>query len=146
LYRAILVIDQPAAPKLAGPIAREAAVPGPTEWARTVKQFKFKALISLDAAKGDVHARQYPSGTHCLMVRCTHLSQPAHRRYFPVVIYRDDEQPLRPGDRGTVVTIEVADDDADAFLGPGQHVTLWDGSDVGHGVISRRVFFTWGAG
>jgi hypothetical protein len=41
-----------------------------------------------------------------------------------------------------VVTIEVADDAATAFLGPGQHVTLWNGGDIGHGVISRRVFFT----
>jgi hypothetical protein len=46
------------------------------------------------------------------------------------------------GGAGVVVTIEVADDAATAFLGPGQHVTLWNGGDIGHGVISRRVFFT----
>ena len=35
-----------------------------------------------------------------------------------------------------------ADDEASAFLGPGQRVTLWNGHEIGHGVISRRVFFT----
>lgn len=43
---------------------------------------------------------------------------------------------------GVVVTIEVADDEASAFLGPGQRVTLWNGREIGHGLISRRVFFT----
>jgi hypothetical protein len=53
-----------------------------------------------------------------------------------------DDGPLNPGDKGVVVTIEIPDDEACDFPGPGQPITLWHGSDVGHGVISRRVFFT----
>jgi hypothetical protein len=25
----------------------------------------------------------------------------------------------------------------------GQHIARWNGHDIGHGVISRRVLFTW---
>ena len=76
------------------------------------------------------------------MIRSSDRAAPAQNRYFPAAIYRPDDLPLIPGEHGVVVTIEVADDEASAFLGPGQHITLWNGLDIGHGVISRRVFFT----
>jgi hypothetical protein len=76
------------------------------------------------------------------MVRCARLGQPAVQRYFPATIYRTDDQRLEPGGKGVIVTIEIPDDEACDFLGPGQPITLWHGGDVGHGVISRRVFFT----
>lgn len=107
-----------------------------------VRLYKFRALINLDGGEPEGPPRPYPSGTHALMVRCARLGEPAVRRYFPAAIYRADEGPLNPGDTGVVVTIEIADDEACDFLGPGQPVTLWNGSDMAHGIISRRVFFT----
>lgn len=104
--------------------------------------YKFRALITLDAAGTDRGTRLYPSGTHSVMVRCGRRDEPASRKIFPAAIYRADGEALAPGDSGVVVTIEIADDQACALLGPGQQVTLWNGSDIGHGVISRRVFFT----
>jgi hypothetical protein len=112
------------------------------EEAHDVRLYKFRALITLDSAGTDRGARQYPSGTHSVMVRCGRRDEPAIQKIFPAAIYRADGEPLAPGDSGVVVTIEIADDEACAFLGPGQHVTLWNGSDIGHGVITRRVFFT----
>jgi hypothetical protein len=41
------------------------------------------------------------------------------------------------------MTIEVFEDQACAFLGAGQHITLWNGRECGHGVISRRIFSRW---
>jgi hypothetical protein len=38
------------------------------------------------------------------------------------------------------VTITVRDDEADAFFDAGLRFALWSGSDVGHGIVSRRVF------
>jgi len=76
------------------------------------------------------------------MIRCGNSAAPGQRRYFPAAIYRPDDLPLVPGEASVVVTIEVADDEASAFFGPGQRVALWNGRDIGHGVISRRVFFT----
>jgi hypothetical protein len=64
-------------------------------------------------------------------------------RYLPAEIWRDDEEPLRPGDHVTV-TARVCDDRADAFLGAGQTFTLWSGGEVGHGTVFRRVFTDYG--
>ncbi|MGH3275697.1 MAG: hypothetical protein ACRDNZ_15405 [Streptosporangiaceae bacterium] len=108
-----------------------------------MRQYKFRALLTLDPPERDGAVKEYPSGTHSLMVRCGRLRRPAEHRYFPAEIYRIDEQPLKPGDTGVVATIEIDDEEACEFLGPGQHVTLWNGRDCGHGIISRRVFFTW---
>jgi len=107
-----------------------------------VRLHKFRALINLDGRDPDGAPGSYPSGTHSLMVRCARLGQPAVQRYFPAAIYRTDDRALNPGDKGVIVTIEIPDDEACDFLGPGQPVTLWHGSDIGHGIISRRVFFT----
>jgi hypothetical protein len=115
---------------------------GHREEAHDVRLYKFRALITLDGAGTDRGARRYPSGTHSVMVRCGRRDEPASRKIFPAAIYRADGEALAPGDSGVVVTIEIADDQACALLGPGQQVTLWNGSDIGHGVISRRVFFT----
>jgi hypothetical protein len=108
-----------------------------------LSQFRFRALVTLDAPRDDTAARQYPSGTHALLVQARHLSKPAYRRFFPAEISRDEQQPLKPGDHA-VVTITLSDDAAGAYFAPGQHFTVWNGSDVGHGVISRRVFTTSG--
>lgn len=113
-----------------------------------MKIFRFRALVTLAgtglAGTGLAgQAGQYPCGTHSLMVRCPRRDNPARERYFPAAIYRQDEQPMRPGDPAMDVTIAVADDQAREYLGPGQRFTLWNGHDIGHGVISRQVFFTW---
>ena len=107
-----------------------------------MRQYEFRALINLDGQEPEGQPWSYPSGTHTLIVRSARLGQPAVQRYFPAAIYRDDDGPLNPGDKGVIVTLEIPDDEACDFLGPGQPNTLWHGSDVGHGVISRRVFFT----
>jgi hypothetical protein len=101
-----------------------------------VKMYKYRAVVTLS---GSV---PYPNGTHAVMVGCCHREKPTQHRYFPAAIYRSDEQPLTPGDSSVVVTLEIADDEASAYFSPGQQVTLWHGRDIGHGVISRRVFFT----
>ena len=109
----------------------------------SVRTYKYRALITLDRAGPVGPARHYPPGTHALTVRCARLDKPALLRYFPTAVYRADGQALTPGDADVVATIEVADEEAGEFLGPGQHITLWNGHDIGRGVISRRVFFTW---
>jgi hypothetical protein len=108
-----------------------------------VSHYMFLAFLSLDPTAQGEPSRMYPCGSHDLMVRCSRLDEPAVRRYFSASIYRDDHEPLHPGDDGVFATLEVLDDEATAFLGPGQHITLWNGRECGHGVISRRVFTTW---
>jgi hypothetical protein len=104
-----------------------------------VSNFRFLAFLTLDAALAEEPLRLYPSGSHDLMIRSSRLDEPAVRRYFTASIYPGDEQPLHPGDTGVLTAIEVTDKQACAFLGPGQHITLWNGHECGHGVICRRL-------
>jgi hypothetical protein len=101
-------------------------------------QYVFRALVTLDAAAGEGTVREYPSGTDHVMVHAR-PGRPGAERYFEAVITRDDGKPLRSGDHA-VVTIAVPDEDAGAFLAMGELFALWHGSDIGHGVVSRRVF------
>lgn len=114
-----------------------------------MRQFRFRALVTLDPAEprpGAPHppARQYPNHTRALMILARPLrADTGPSRCLPAEIWRDDEEPLRPGDRA-LVTARVSDDQADAFLDAGQQFTLWSGGDVGHGTVCRRVFTDYG--
>jgi hypothetical protein len=109
-----------------------------------VRQFRFRALITLDPARpspGGLHPAtgRYPNHTRALMIRARPLRSAGSTRCFPAEICWDNEQPLCPGDHAEV-TIAVTDDEAREFFDAGQRFTLWSGGDVGHGTISRRVF------
>jgi hypothetical protein len=110
-----------------------------------MRQVKFRALITLDPAGAHpgtpLHptAEKYLNHTRALMVRARSPRPPGHARCFPAEICWDDDQPLHPGERAEV-TITVRDDEADAFFDAGLRFALWSGSDVGHGIVSRRVF------
>jgi hypothetical protein len=126
----LTVPAQRAAEVAAGP-ARHAA---PGIWHR----FKFAAVVTLDAARRP--GGQYLSGVPGLIVHAPSCQSPARHQYFPVVVYTADDRPLRPGDRGVSVVMSVPDDDAGGFFQSGQHFSLWDGADIGHGTVSQRVF------
>ena len=77
------------------------------------------------------------------MVHAHCQDKPNRTRYFPAELSWDDGQPLHPGDRAEV-TITMTDDEACEFFGCGQRFSLWNGSDIGHGTISRRVYTEYG--
>jgi hypothetical protein len=45
----------------------------------------------------------------------------------------------RPGN-SHIVTLTVLGDDAGDYLDPGEGFVLWRGHDVGHGVVTHRIF------
>ena len=99
------------------------------------------AVVTLDAAGRS--SRVYLSGVPGLMVRAPSCRRPTEQQYFPAVIYTDDDRPLRPGDRGVRVIVSVPDDDASGYFESGQHFTVWDRTDIGHGTVAERLFFQW---
>jgi hypothetical protein len=106
-----------------------------------MKTFRFRALVTLGRAAHDSQGRDYPSGTRAVMVRASSLARPWHWKCFEAAIERGDEPFLHHDDR-EVVTITLTDDDAREFIAPGQHFILWNGHDIGTGVVSRQVFTT----
>ena len=108
-----------------------------------MKQFRFRALVTFDSVVRGCPARQYSSGTRALMVHTRRPGETGGHLFFPAVITRDDEKPLQPGTH-TVVTITLTSDGAEAPLEAGQHFAVWNGDDMGHGIISRQVFTAFG--
>jgi hypothetical protein len=118
-------------------------LPGPSRHAaaHTWRRFKFSAVVTLETAGRS--RRQYPSGVPGLMLRAPSCQRPTHHQYFPAVVYTDDDRPLRPGDKRVSVIISVPDDDARGYFQSGQHFTVWDGTDIGHGTVAQRLSFQW---
>lgn len=107
-----------------------------------MRQFRFRALVTIEswapARHGQDSRELDSSATHALMIHARRSGQPSCSKYFPAAISRDDGQPLEPGER-QVVTITIADDEAELFLAPGKPFTIWGGG-TGRGIVSRRVF------
>lgn len=111
-----------------------------------MKRYKYQALVHLLPGDGTVAAPPFlPAGT-CRMVikaehRETHVS-----KLFSSLVTRDDtlgqvaEAAGGPRDATVSVTFVVLGDDASDYLGTGERFALWDGQDLGTGVITRRVF------
>lgn len=116
------------------PPARHAAV-------HTWRRFKFSGVITLETAGRS--RRRYLSGVPGLMVRAPSCQRPTQEKYFPAVVYTDDDRPLRPGDSRVPVIVSVPDDDASGYFQCGQHFTVWDGVDIGRGTVAQRLFFHW---
>ena len=113
-----------------------------------MRQYRFRALITLDAAVREGPARGLPSRMRAHTARYCCLLEPfCYRVYLPAVISSDRGLPLQPG-RRVVVTIALADGEAEALFAAGQRFTIWaDGvvdrtirpeGLVGYGVICAR--------
>jgi len=113
-----------------------------------VRQYRFRALITLDAAVREDPARGLPSRMRALTAHHCYLLQPfCYRVYLPAVISPDRGLPLQPGSR-VVVSIALADGEAEALFAPGQRFTIWADAMidrtirpeglVGYGVICAR--------
>jgi hypothetical protein len=111
-----------------------------------VRQYRFRAVVALAPAVREGPARRLPNLARALTAHACCLIQPAyHHEYFPAVISRDEEPPLSPAGHA-VMTIALADGEAEALFAPGQRFTIWaDGivgrtiraeGLVGYGVIS----------
>lgn len=111
-----------------------------------MRQYRFRALVTLAPAAGEGPAKGLPSRTRALTAHACCLIQPAcHYEYFPAVICWDEELPRWPA-RHAMMTIALAAGEAEAFFAPGHCFTIWaDGTFgrtiraeglVGYGVIS----------
>jgi hypothetical protein len=104
-----------------------------------MKRFKYQALVTLYPPQPGGLETSLPAQTRCLVVRAE--DQQTHQsKLFSSVVTADDGRPLRPGDACRVVTMQVNGDDAGEYVHPGEEFSLWFGTDVGRGVVSRQMF------
>ena len=103
-----------------------------------MQRFKFQALVTpFDDDDGTARAK-LSSGSHRMVLRAenseTHRSQ-----VFSALVDGEDDAPFQAGSRQIMVTLRVVGDDISDYLGVGSHFSLWLGSDVGRGVVTRRL-------
>lgn len=105
-----------------------------------VKTYKYRALVKLDpAGPGRRADPALPETGGRLVVRAQHHD--THRsKIFSALISATSDEPLRPTDHSIQLTMTVLGDDACDYLEAGDTFALWRGHDIGHGVISRRLF------
>lgn len=103
-----------------------------------MKRYKFQALVTPSPdGDGDALAK-LSSGSHRMVLRAE--SGETHRtQVFSALVDGEDMGPFRPGKPQVMVTLRVIGDDVSDYLGIGSHFSLWIGSDVGQGVVTRRL-------
>lgn len=111
-----------------------------------MKRYKYQALVRLlpgdDAAEAARPA--LPAGTSRMVIKAENRETHT-RKLFSSLVTREDT-PGAPGDSAAArssaitVTFVVLGDDACDYLAAGERFALWDGHDLGSGVITRRVF------
>jgi hypothetical protein len=103
-----------------------------------MKRYKFQALVTPTASE-DKAREKLSFGSHRLVLRAEN-TETKRSQVFAALVDSDDEGPFRPGKPEVVVTLRVIGDDVADYLDIGSHFSLWSGSDIGRGVVTRRLF------
>lgn len=106
-----------------------------------MKQYKYRALVKLDPPAGRVNrgSEPLPEAGGRVVVRARH-HQTHTDKVFAALVSTGHSEPLRPAAHSIQLTITVTGDDVRDYLDAGDTFTLWRGREIGHGVISRRLF------
>ncbi len=104
-----------------------------------MKRYKFQAMVTLYApADGEPGVQLGPAP--CRMVLHARSSETHRNQVFSALVASEDAGPFRPGGSRVLVTLRLVGDDVSDYLNIGSRFHLWLGSDVGLGVVTRRLF------
>jgi hypothetical protein len=103
-----------------------------------VKRYKCQALVTLYPPE-DGGLEAAPSRQMLRLLVRAHHRDTQCSKFFSTMVTPSDGSPL-PGSGHVRVSMLLVGDDAGEYLGPGERFELWRGTDVGHGVVSRRLF------
>ena len=104
-----------------------------------VKRYKFQALVAM-SEDGDGHPRVMLDYAPRRIVLRGRNDETGHSQIFGALVSCEEETPFLPHDRQMLVTLRLVGADVADFLQVGGHFDLWLGGDVGHGVVTRRLF------
>jgi hypothetical protein len=104
-----------------------------------MKRYKFQALVTPSANPDDEARDKLSSGSHRMVLRAEN-SETKRIQVFSALVDAEEEGPFRPGKPEIVVTLRVIGDDVADYIGIGSHFSLWNGTDIGRGVVTRRLF------
>ena len=103
-----------------------------------MKRYKFQALVTPYRDETGGTRVRLSSGSHRMVLRAE--SSETHRtQIFSALVDGEDDGPFRPGKPQVIVILRVIGDDVSDYLDIGSHFSLWNGEDVGQGVVTRRL-------
>lgn len=102
-----------------------------------MKRYKYQALVTLLGRDANGHPAPLPSPSCRMVVRATDHETHA-TKLFSALVSATGEPVV--GDSHVIVTVTLLSDGAGDCLTGGEEFTLWRGTDLGRGVITRRVF------
>ncbi len=103
-----------------------------------MQRYKFQALVTPNAANDSDARAKLSSGSHRMVLRAEN-SETHRSEVFSALVDGEDGGPFRPGSPQIMVTLRVVGDNIADYLGIGSHFSLWLGSDIGQGVVTRRL-------
>jgi hypothetical protein len=101
-----------------------------------MKRYKFQALVTLDPAVTAASVR--PGQTRRIVVRGEH-HETHGSQVFSALVTPGEDLPRRDDDH-VIMTVTLSCPDPREYFEIGDHFALWLGGDVGHGVVTRRLF------
>jgi hypothetical protein len=104
-----------------------------------VKRYKFQALVTM-VEDDDGGQRVMLDSAPRRMVLRGRNDETGHSQVFSALVSREDEALFRPHGHQMLVILRLAGDDVADYVHSGGHFDLWLGNDVGHGVVTRRLF------
>ena len=103
-----------------------------------MKRFKYQTQVTL-VPRHDGDPLAALPGPTCRMVIRAHHRETHVTKMFSALVSSSDAEPVRNTSTITA-TVIVLGDDAGDYLAPGERFVLWRGSDLGSGVVTRRIF------
>jgi hypothetical protein len=104
-----------------------------------VQRYKFQGLLTLGTAGSGDPVAAPPGQLRRVVVRGEH-HQTHGSRIFSALITNNGDGSRWLNSGHAIVTVVLVGEDPGDYFHVGGHFTLWQGSDVGHGVVTRRLF------
>lgn len=105
-----------------------------------MKRYTFQALVTLDRPAAAGRAVLPPDQTRRMAVKCRH-HQTGRITFFSALVTSSGPAAAEWKDDNVIVTIKITGDDALDYLSPGRSLALWLDGTIGHGVVTRRLFW-----
>ncbi len=103
-----------------------------------MQRFKYQALVTPSADDDDEARAKLSSGSHRMVLRARN-SETRRSQVFSALVDGEDDGPFRAGSPQIMVTLRVVGDDVSDYLNIGSHFSLWLGTDIGRGIVTRRL-------
>ena len=104
-----------------------------------MKRYKFQALVTIGTGDDGQPCSALSAAPRRMVLRGRDAGT-GHSQIFNTLVSCDDEAPFRPRSDKFLVTLRLADNDVARYLEIGGHFDLWLGHDIGHGIVTRRLF------